>query len=187
MQNRSSIWSSRWANSSRLIAAALLTLGLTSSISVAQNPSQNIILPDSKLIGCKASTCSRVMPDTVAGSHAVYPWQVSVDITDGAIIGLTALYDPSTPIDLIKASIDERYGRWAVPGLDKGPVKLWRIEPERFVISLSTDDNGMISVIYLALGAKHPASPLVPCLQYLGRPFQQNPCSAGPENREHKP
>jgi hypothetical protein len=51
------------------------------------------------------------MPDPIADSHAVYPWQVSVDITDGAIIGLIALYDPATPIEVIKASIDDRYGK----------------------------------------------------------------------------
>jgi hypothetical protein len=125
------------------------------------------------------------MPDPTADPHAVYPWQVSVDINQGAVIGLTALYDPSTPIDIIKASIDERYRKWALPEFKTGPMNIWRVEPERFVISLSTADNGMISVIYLAFDAKHPASPLAPCLQYLGRVFQRNPCAAGPENGEH--
>src|SRR5271155_3915528 len=104
------------------------------------------------------------MPDPIADSHAVYPWQVLVDITDGAIIGLIARYDPVTPIDVIKAAIDDRYGKWAVPGLDKGPAKIWRIEPEKFIIQLGTDSNGMIQVVYLALGAIPrrylPADPL---------------------------
>jgi hypothetical protein len=126
------------------------------------------------------------MPDPIADSHAVYPWQVSVDITDGAIIGLIALYDPATPIEVIKASIDDRYGKWAVPDFKTGPMNFWRVKPERLVISLSTY-NGMIQVIYLAFGAKHPASVGAPCLQYLGRTFQQNPCAAGPETGEHKP
>jgi hypothetical protein len=65
-------------------------------------------------------------------------------------------------------------------------MNFWRVEPERLVISLSTY-NGMIQVIYLAFGAKHPASVGAPCLQYLGRTFQQNPCAAGPETGEHKP
>jgi hypothetical protein len=127
------------------------------------------------------------MPDPIADSHAVYPWQVSVDITDGKIIGLIARYDPITPIDVIKAAIDERYGKWALPGLDTGPAKIWRVEPEKFVIQLGKGDNGMIQVIYLALGAKHPASVGAPCVQYLGRTFQQNPCAAGPETGKHNP
>ncbi len=45
----------------------------------------------------------------------------------------------------------------------------------------------MIQVIYLAFGAKHPASALVPCVQYLGHTFQQNPCAAGPETGKHNP
>src|SRR5208282_3333744 len=72
-----------------------LISGLISPIAAAPNPGQRIILPDSKLIGCKASTCSQVMPDPIAASHAVYPSLVLVDITDGAIIGLIARYDPS--------------------------------------------------------------------------------------------
>src|SRR5208283_689374 len=144
------------ANFSRFVAAALVTLGMTSS--AAPNPGENIILPDSKLIGCKVSTCSQVMPDPIADSHAIYPWQVSVDITDGTISGLTALYDPSISIDVVKASIDDRYGKWAVQGLDRGRAKIWRIEAERFVVSLAPDDNRMSSVIYLAFGAKQPVS-----------------------------
>ncbi len=101
------------------------------------------------------------MPSAPADSHAIYPWQVSVDITDGTIIGLTALYDPATPIDVIKASIDDRYGQWALKEFKSGPINLWRVEPERLAINLSTNDNGMISVIYLAFGAKHPVSPTV--------------------------
>jgi hypothetical protein len=146
------------ANFSRFVAAALVTLGLTSPATAARNPGEHIILPDSKLIGCKVSTCSQVMPNPVADSHAVYPWQVSVDITDGTISGLTALYDPSISIDVIKASIDDRYGKWAVHGLDRR-AKTWRLEPEKFVVSLAPADkvySGMSSVSYLAFGAKHP-------------------------------
>jgi hypothetical protein len=99
------------------------------------------------------------MPDPSADPHAIYPWQVSIDITDGTISGLTALYDPSTSIDVVKASIDERYGKWAEHGLDRGRAKTWRIEPEKLVVSLAPADKmyeGMSSVSYLAFGAKHP-------------------------------
>jgi hypothetical protein len=145
------------ASLGRFVSAALVTLGLTSS--AAPSPSEHVILPDSKLIGCKVSACSQVMPDPIADAHAIYPWQVSVDITDGTISGLTVLYDPSTSIDVVKASIDERYGKWAVHRLDLGRAKTWRIEPEKFFVSLAPADkmyDGMSSVSYLAFGAKHP-------------------------------
>jgi hypothetical protein len=144
------------ANFGRFVSTTLVTLGLTSP--AAPNRDEPIILPDSKLIGCKVSKCSQVMPDPIADSHAIYPWQVRVDISDGAISGLTALYDPSTSIDVIKACIDDRYGKWAVHGRDRGRAKTWRIEPEKFVVSLAPADkmyDGMSSVSYLAFGAKH--------------------------------
>lgn len=152
------------ANFSRFVAAALVTLGMTSP--AAPNPGEPIILPDPKLIGCKASTCSQVMPDPTTDSHAIYPWQVSVDIADGTISGLTALYDPSISIDLVRASVDDRYGKWAVHGLDRGRAKTWRIEPEKFVVSLAPADkmyDGMSSVSYLAFGAKHPVPAAAHC------------------------
>ncbi len=143
------------ANFARFVSAALVTLGLTSS--AAPNPGEHVILPDSKLIGCRASTCSQVMPEPIVDSHAIYPWQISVEITDRAISGLTALYDPSTSIDVVKASIDERYGQWVVHGRDRGRAKTWRIESEKFVVSLAPADKvhyGMSAVSYLAFGAK---------------------------------
>jgi hypothetical protein len=99
------------------------------------------------------------MPDPIADSHAVYPSKVLVDINDGGIIGLIALYNPSTSIDVIKAAIDERYGKWAAPDFKTGPLNLWRIEPEKFVIQLVKYDNGTIQLIYLTIGAVHPVPP----------------------------
>jgi hypothetical protein len=159
MPSRSSIRCSGWRNFSRFVAAVLVILGLTSPVSAAPHPAERVILPDPNLIGCKVSACSQVMPAPIADPHAVYPSQVWVDITDGAIIGLVARYDPATPIDVIKASIDDHYGKWAAPDFKTGPINLWRIEPRKFVIQLATFDNGMIQLIYLTLGAKHPVPP----------------------------
>jgi hypothetical protein len=159
MPNRASIPRSGWLNFSRFIAAVLVILELTSSVSAADKPGQHVILPDPKLIGCKVSACSQVMPDPIADSHAVYPSQVWIDITDGAIIGLVARYDASTPIDVIKASIDDRYSKWALPDFKTGPLNLWRVEPEKFVINLTRFDDGTIQLIYLTLDAKHPVPP----------------------------
>jgi|SRR5580704_427082 hypothetical protein len=162
MPSRLPIPCSGWPNFSRFVAAALVIFGLTSPVSAAPHPAEHVILPDPKLIGCKVSTCSQVMPDPIADSHAVYPRKVLVDITNGGIIGLVALYDPATPIDVIKASIDDRYGKWAAPDFKTGPINFWRVEPERLVISLSRDDTNGISVVYLVFDAKHPVPPAPP-------------------------
>jgi hypothetical protein len=50
---------------------------------------------------------------------------------------MTALYDKSIPLDDIRAAIDERYGKWAVPELVNSPLRVWRVEPEKFAIQLA--------------------------------------------------
>ena len=77
---------------------------------------------------------------------------------------MTALFDKSIPLDDIKAAIDERYGKWAVPEFVNSPLKIWRVEPEKFAIQLSVasknDEKRNIAeagtrlAIYLAFGGK---------------------------------
>lgn len=84
---------------------------------------------------------------------------MSLDYTNGSVIGLIALYDQPTSISDVKAVIDERYGKWAFASNDKTPGRgLWRVEPEKFVISLSTNYNGMVQLTYVTFDAKHPTS-----------------------------
>jgi len=88
-----------------------------------------------------------------------------IDMNQSCLYGMTALYDKSIPGDAVKAAIDERYGKWAVPLDDpSGPVKLWRVEPEKFAISLSVADKkdekmniadaGAKQAIYIAFGGR---------------------------------
>ena len=90
--------------------------------------------------------------------YALYPWQVLLDYTNGSVIGLTAFYDQPTSIDDVQAVINERYGQWAKAEFRTGPMRIWRIEPERFIISLSKTDAGMVQLIYLTFDPKHPTS-----------------------------
>jgi hypothetical protein len=99
-----------------------------------------------------------MLPDPIPASETVYPWQVSLDFNDGGIIGLTALYDQPVTIDDLQAAVNERYGQWEKSQFRKGPMRIWRIEPEKFVISLSTNNEGMVQMIYLAFDPKHPLS-----------------------------
>lgn len=116
-----------------------------------------VILPNPKLIRCSTSSCPPVLPDG-KDPRAVYPWQVLLDYTDGSVIGLTAFYDQPTSIDDVQAVVNERYGQWAKAEFKTGPVRIWRVEPERFVINLSQANTGMVQLIYLTFDPKHPTS-----------------------------
>lgn len=120
-------------------------------------PPGKVMLPNPKLIRCTTSSCPTVLPDGT-DPQAVYPWQVSLDYTNGSVIGLTAFYDQPTSIDNVQAAVDERYGQWAKADFRTGPVRIWRVEPEGFVIQLSESDAGMVRLIYLTFNSKHPTS-----------------------------
>jgi len=72
-------------------------------------------------------------------------------------MGLIALYDQPTTIADVDAAVNERYGKWAVPEF-KGPMWGWRVTPEKFVIQLTTNSDGMAQLIYLTFNPKHPTS-----------------------------
>jgi len=101
-----------------------------------------------------------------AEANAVFPKQLIIDMNQSCLYGMTALYDKSIPVEDVKAAIDERHGKWALPLNDDaaGPVKLWRVEPEKFAISLSIADkkdekrniaeSGTKQAIYIAFGGR---------------------------------
>ena len=124
--------------------------------STGQTPGK-VVLPNPKAVGCSTSTCPPVLPQST-DARAVYPWQVSLDYTDGAVIGLTALYDDPTSVEDVRAAVNERYEKFALDFNGKTPVDLWRVEPEKLAISITTNEYGMVRLIYLTFGAKHPTS-----------------------------
>ena len=78
--------------------------------------------------------------------------------TNGSVIGLTAFYDQPTSIDDVQIVVNERYGQWAQARFRTGPMRIWRVEPERFIIEVSQADTGMVQLIYLTFDPKHPTS-----------------------------
>jgi hypothetical protein len=99
-----------------------------------------------------------------AETNTVYPKQVTIDMNQSCLYGMTALFDKSVPLDDIKAAIDERYGKWAVPEFLNSPLKLWRVEPEKFAMQLglatkkdekrNIPDAGTRQTLYIAFGGK---------------------------------
>jgi hypothetical protein len=71
-----------------------------------------------------------------------------------------AIYDKTVSVDEIRASLDRRYGRWALDGNRTSAVKLWRVESEKFAIQLATvgdkmeEMEGMKQIIYLSFPSK---------------------------------
>ena len=146
----------------KILTIAILVASLASHGQIKHDASKHVILPNPKLLGCVSSDCSLLLLGRPPDANDIYPKQVTVDLLDRThcASGVMARYDKSVSIDNLKASIDEQYGRWALPQNDTSPVKLWRVEPEKFSIQLGAADKriakafrvevGMKTVIYMA-------------------------------------
>lgn len=148
----------------RVLAAVVLMLGLACGQTATEENGNRIVLPNPKLLRCKTSDCSQMWLEKSAETNAVYPKQLTIDMNQSCLYGMTALFDKSVPLDDIKAAIDERYGKWAVPEFLNSPLKLWRVEPEKFAIQLGVAtkkdekrniaDAGTRQALYIAFGGK---------------------------------
>src|SRR6266436_8882827 len=145
----------------RAVVAVMATLSLTSCGTVKHSSGGHVVLPNSKLIGCKASACSQVWQDIPTDAAAIYPHNISIDIENGAVLGVEAHYDKSVSMGDIKASIDGHYGKSTyVIDNETSPVKVWRVEPEKIAIQLAVENDGMKQVIYLSANAwRKPPAP----------------------------
>lgn len=147
----------------KVLAAAVLMLGLAYGQTATDENGSRIVLPNAKLLRCKSSDCYQVL-EKFAETNAVFPKQVTIDMNQSCPYGMTALYDRAVPLDAIRAAIDERYGKWAVPEFVNSPSKIWRVEPEKFAIQLSVAskkdekrniaDEGTKQAIYTAFGGR---------------------------------
>jgi hypothetical protein len=146
---------------SRTFAAIMVAVSLTPCGTAKDMSGGHVVLPNSKLVGCRASTCSQVWQDIRRDAAPLYPQNISIDIKDGAVLGIMAHYDKSVSVDDIKTAIDDHFGKSTyVIDNETAPVKVWRVESEKIAIQLATEDDGMKQVIYLsasAWGKRHEA------------------------------
>jgi hypothetical protein len=141
-------------DSMKRLIAAIFTIGLTFGGTVKPKSGRHVVLPNSKLIGCKASDCSQVWQGTPVETAAIYPHNVNIDVDNGAVLGIVAQYDKAVSMSDIKASIDGHYGKSTyVIDNETSPVKVWRVEPEKIATQPSEEDNGMKELIYLSANA----------------------------------
>ena len=150
----------------RVITAAVLMLGLAHCQTAKEEKSIRLILPNAKLLKCKSSDCFQLWLEKPTEANAVFPTKLIFDMNQNCLYGMTALYDKSVSVEDVRAAIDERYGKWAVPSNDDAavPIKLWRVEPEKFAIQLGVGDKktekmniadaGTKQAIYLAFGGR---------------------------------
>jgi hypothetical protein len=136
-----------------LRSSIVLFMAVIFSLGVAGKSVRHIVLPNPKLIGCKGLDCTQIWQDPSTDDAAVYPQNVSIDVDHGAVLGITAHYDSSVSIDELRATINGRYGKWAFIDRENSPVRVWRVEPERIAIQLSSEDNGIKQVIFLSASA----------------------------------
>ncbi len=125
-------------------------MGLAGCQNVRTANADNVILPNPALLGCSDAGGCRLWRDNTADPKAVYPKQLMFDIKGSSPSGVMAEYDKSVSIDKVRAEINEHYGRWGVRSGGVVLENLWRVEPERFAISLSTTDEGATRVVFLS-------------------------------------
>ncbi len=147
----------------KILTLVVLTLGLAHGAATEGN-SGRIVLPNPKLLRCNSPDCEQVWLKNTAKTDAIFPKQVSIDMNQSCLYGMTAIYDKSVPFDDIMAAINERYGKWTVPEFANSPSKMWRVAPEKFAIQLSVASKkdekrniaeaGSTQAIYIAFGGR---------------------------------
>jgi hypothetical protein len=159
----------------RIAVMALFILSLTSYGQTKERMGKRIVLPNPRLLRCQSSDCGQLWQDTPHGQNEIYPKQVVVDLFSQSPcpLGVMAYYDKSVSMDDLKSAIDERYGKWAFANNNTAPVKLWRVQSEKFSIQLSDMDKriaklaklsgdreeiGTKTVIYMAFQPPHDCS-----------------------------
>jgi hypothetical protein len=147
----------------KVIAAAALTLALAHFQTSKQQNGGRVVLPNPNLLRCRSSDCSQLWSDN-PDADAVFPTQIRVDVDRNCVYGFTALYDKSISMNAVEAALDERYKKWALADFANSPLRLWRVEPEKLAIQLSTADKkdekrafaeaGTKVVIFLPFGGR---------------------------------
>jgi hypothetical protein len=108
---------------------------------------RKIVLPNPRLIHCRAVDCSQLWKQDSGDGGAVYPAQILTDVVDGEIVGLTAVYDKSVSTRELQTAVDALYSK--SKALQGGKGSVWQVEPEQLTIQLYGRDDGAQQIIYL--------------------------------------
>ena len=147
----------------RTIAVLTLILILP-PLQVARGQNHDrLVLPNPKLLRCSSSDCFQLWSEAME-QKVIFPKQIIVDMDQGCIYGLTAMYDKSVSVDQIVSAIDDRYKQWTVSGLNHPSLHVWRVEDQKFSIQVTVAskedekrngaETGARQAIYIAFGGK---------------------------------
>jgi hypothetical protein len=130
----------------------ILAVFVFSTMCYAQNATgaKAVVLPNPALLGCSGKDCAHLWLGDETGVNALYPKQLLLDTKGGSPYGLMAIYKKPISIDDVRAAVQQRYGKWALQVNGKPLRDIWRVETEKFVVSVQTDNDGNARVIYLA-------------------------------------
>ena len=82
--------------------------------------------------------------------YGIKPKQLLIDISnEGAISGITVIYNDNVKIEDVVQSVNTVYGKWYLKDFRNKPVKLWRVKSEKFAMSLSNDDEGQVQLLMI--------------------------------------
>jgi hypothetical protein len=148
----------------RVLAAVAMLVGLAYGQTAKEENHSHIVLPNPKLLRCESSDCSRLWLEH-AEANAVFPTQLLIDMNRDCLYGLQAIYDKSVSVQDIELAIDDHYLASKNTDFEKSPLRLWRVESEKFAIQLSAvdkkdvksklaDEVGTKRIIYIAFGGR---------------------------------
>jgi hypothetical protein len=124
-----------------LIVVALLMLAIAPANAANEGTTSRLVLPNPKLLRCKSAECFQLWPEKSLEANVIFPKQMRLDMDQGCLYGMTALYDKSISVDELKTAIDESYRTWAYGDSANSTLKLWRVTPEKFAIQLNVVDK----------------------------------------------
>ncbi len=144
------------------IVLIILMLSFAEHQAAREESTKRIVLPNPKLLRCANSDCNALWLENSSDPNAVFPKQFIIDMNQNCLYGFRVRYEKSVPFDDVKAAIDERYGKWAVAGLESPTGGIWRVNSEKFAIQLVVANKkdekmgfaeaGEKEVFYIALG-----------------------------------
>ncbi len=137
----------------KFLAAMVLVFGLP-ICQLAKEDKATIILPNLRLLACRSADCSQLWSEESTNTNAVSAKQLIIDFDHGCVYGMRAFYEKSVSFDDLGAAIDGKYGKWTVPQFEKGPMRLWRVEPEKFSIQMVVLDKKDEKRRYAEAGTK---------------------------------
>jgi hypothetical protein len=151
-------WNGCRSVSARTAAAEPVHSAPTSAVGEAPGLAVlSIFLPNPDLLHQHVST--NVLLFVSGRAHrqsdiGLYPEMLSLDITGGRISSLNAIYGKAVSFRQVESRVNEDYGDWASETFLDTEIRLWRVETMRFVIQLSTTEDGRVRIIYIPISTR---------------------------------